>query len=285
MKISVSVVIPCYNREETIRRCIDSVMNQTVLPDEIIVVDDGSSDESVKIIEQMNNPIIKVIKQNHQGAQAARNLGILNAQGNYIAFLDSDDEWLPQLLEIKLKYLREKNAEVVLYGDGYVYDEKKKKKRLWKLAGNERDMYKSILLYQGPTFSSLIVKKKMLYKIGLLDEKVVAYQEWDTAIRLAKYCDIVHIKKPVFIYYLHEGETISKDKRKDILGYHYIVRKHLKEIIKETGMTGLFLHYQRLLQKCLRYGTEKVIIFGGKYFGRDAISKKERKNTGYDYKE
>lgn len=257
--VKVSVVIPSYNREKTIRRCLDSVISQTYKAYEIILVDDGSMDKTIEQAEALGCSYLKIIKQNHRGAQAARNLGIINACGGYIAFLDSDDEWLPTLLEEAVLLLQKEKRNIAIYTDGYIHDENTKKRRLWKLPGTDKNMYKFLLAYQAPTFSSLIVKKQCLIKIGLLDEKVKSFQEWETSIRLAKNYDFVHIKKPLFIYYLHSGETISKNKKKWILGYYYIVKKHKKEILTRLGFKGLISHY-KILGKFIFYTIKETIL-------------------------
>ena len=95
---NISVVIPTYNRRKTIGRSIDSVLNQTLFPSEIIVVDDGSTDGTCDYI-QSNFPSIKLLHQPNKGVSAARNKGIRYADTNWIALLDSDDEWFPQKLE------------------------------------------------------------------------------------------------------------------------------------------------------------------------------------------
>lgn len=242
--MKVTVIIPVYNREKTIRRCINSIISQTVQPYEIIVVDDGSTDKSLKIVDEFNYNI-KVIKQNHRGAQAARNIGILNAGGDYIAFLDSDDEWMPQMLEISINEISSHKSDCVTYSDCYVY--KNQKHRLWKLPECGNSAYSFLLINIGPMFQSMLAKKDIFIKIGLLDENVVAYQEWETAIRLANEVEIVHIKQPLFKYHLHLGETISKDKIKGIKGYTYIVNKHIREIIRLHGFLGLKIHLKKIL--------------------------------------
>lgn len=241
----VSVIIPSFNREKTIERCINSIINQTIAPYEIIVVDDGSTDGTIKILENLVCDYLKIIKQNHKGAQAARNLGIMNASGEYIAFLDSDDEWMPQMIETCLKYICNGNTDSVLYGDGFVVEGNKK--RALKLPG-EKDMHSLLLRRPGPMFQSMMVRKERLIQIGLLDEKVIAYQEWDTAIRLSKICKFVHIKKPLFIYYRQwgSGEGISKTWKNGVRGYHYIVQKHKRDILEKNGVLTLFRHYKTL---------------------------------------
>ncbi len=115
----VTAVIPAYNREKTIKRCIDSVLAQTYPVFEIIVADDGSTDRTVDIIKQEYGSAVKIIRQNHKGAQAARNVGIMAARGEYVAFLDSDDEWLPEKIELQVQELC-KNADAVVSGNGFI---------------------------------------------------------------------------------------------------------------------------------------------------------------------
>ncbi len=261
--MKVSVVIPTYNREKTIERCINSVINQTVSPLEIIVVDDGSTDRTISLVEGIvSNISIIVIKQGHKGAQAARNLGILNAKGDYIAFLDSDDEWLPRMLEEETKQLFQHSGNCVIYSDCYIYSNNKK--RLWRLPEYGRNAYSSLLMHPGPMFQSMLGRKELFLKIGLLDENVAAYQEWDTAIRLAKEAAFIHIREPLFNYYfLHEGETLSKDLDKGVKGYGYIIRKYRKEIVKIHGVEGLKVCYENLFH--LNYKNMRVILFVPEY--------------------
>ena len=96
----VSVIIPTFNRAKLVQRAIKSVLNQTIKPYEIIVVDDGSTDDTLEVLK--NYPI-KVLTQKNKGVSSARNLGIKNATGDIIALLDSDDEWLPKKIELQLK--------------------------------------------------------------------------------------------------------------------------------------------------------------------------------------
>lgn len=106
-KVLVSVVIPVYNRADTIKRAVESVLEQTYKNVEIIIIDDGSTDgtiDQLKELEQMESSI-RVFKQDHKGANAARNLGIEKARGGFIAFQDSDDEWLPSKLEKQICYI------------------------------------------------------------------------------------------------------------------------------------------------------------------------------------
>lgn len=252
----ISVVVPTFNREKTIKRCIDSIVKQTLPPYEIIVVDDGSIDQTLTILESMVYKNLRVIRQNHRGAQAARNLGIMNAKGDYIAFLDSDDEWMSDMLEKSVDSFFDAGCNSVVYAD--CYRDNGYKKEIWRMPNCTANSYAFLLKYPGPMFQSFLVKKEWLLEIGMLDENVPAYQEWDTSISLAKKHKFVHVKKPLFIYHLHSGETISKDKKKDIMGYSYIVHKYREDILKIHGITELNRHYKILIKKCLQYKSRKI---------------------------
>lgn len=246
----VSVIVPSYNREMTIKRCIDSINNQTIPVFEIIVVDDGSTDKTVEVLENLEYGNLRVIKQNHRGAQAARNLGIINAIGDYIAFLDSDDEWLPQMLEVSLKALN-MHDNCVTYSNGYkCYNNKK---RLLKIPECRGDAYSFMLHIGGPMFQSMVLRRELLLQIGLLDEKVMVYQEHDTAIQLAlAKAEFVYIKKPLFIWHCHDGERISGNIDRSIKGLLYIVDKNKEQSINKFGLKDLNHQYIRILKKCVK---------------------------------
>lgn len=276
----ISVVIPTYNREKTIKRCIDSIMNQTYPVYEIIIVDDGSTDKTIDIVEkEYQDQRIKIIRQDHKGAQAARNAGIRAAGGKYIAFLDSDDEWFPNKLELQTQELAKDEKAVVcggyLQADWRTYhstDRRHVKKQSGKVIrkmtvmnGKSGNVYQAVLKQSFCVFSALLTSKSNLMEIGLLDENVPSFQEWDTAIRLAKNHPMVYIRKPLFIYHLHAGETISKNMRKDIDGRAYILEKYKFEIINQLGASELTEKYRLILQKCIEYKDKRMFMYLIKY--------------------
>ena len=112
----VSVVLPVYNRETYVGAAIESVLGQTLPPDELIVVDDGSTDASVAVVESFARPCIHVIRQENAGIGAARNRGIAAATGDLIAFIDSDDLWERDKLELQVGALRERDDVQLVFG-------------------------------------------------------------------------------------------------------------------------------------------------------------------------
>lgn len=114
----VSIVIPLYNKGPYIHRALTSILNQTIKNFEVIVVDDGSTDNSAETVRKMNDPRIRLIRQRNQGVSAARNRGVSESTTDFIAFLDADDEWMPSHLETMMR-LREKYPEAGMYATGY----------------------------------------------------------------------------------------------------------------------------------------------------------------------
>lgn len=254
----VSVVIPAYNREKTIRRCVDSVLSQTYPVHEIIVVDDGSQDNTISILEEEYKDCVIVIKQSHKGAQAARNAGIIAAKSEYIAFLDSDDEWLDQKMELQMKVLEEK-PDAVVCGNGYA--EKNGVKKIFKIRGRSGNVYKFALNDSFALFPTVVSKKENFVKIGLLDEKTPAFQEWDTSIMLSRACEFCFVERPLFIYHLHDGETISKDKKRDIDGQEYIYNKYKNEIFSQYGIDGIIKRYEAIMNRCKRLKDQRYFKY------------------------
>ncbi len=251
---TVSVVIPAKNRAKMIGKCLDSVLNQTVKADEIIVVDDNSTDDTKEVVQSYSKYGVKYIPlENKTGAQAARNLGIISATGDYIAFQDSDDEWLPDKLERQIKELGKVNFNpmTVVHGNAIVKCEGEKE-RIWEVPETAGENVLSMLLKRpAPFFPAILTSKKALEKIGLLDEKVSAYQEWDTSIQLSKICRFIHIKKPIFIYNIHAGEAISKNGMGAIAGYKYIIDKYKDDIIAKCGEKAWYFHNFELSILCV----------------------------------
>lgn len=249
----ISVIVPVYNRISTIGRCLSSILNQSYTDWEVIVIDDGSTDGSVELISRYiqkkfegGGRRIRLIQQEHLGAQAARNRGIRLATGEWIAFLDSDDEWCPDYLMEVVRASRG-NKQTVVCAKCYVVSENKR--NIWNLPGVSGNIYKDLLRQPWPMLQGMFVSRSSIEEIGYLDEKCSAYQEWDTAIRLAKSCSFIYLDKPLFVYYRDKNtNAISNNLKKNILAREYIVKKYKKDIVNLCGIKALKHHYYLLWQ-------------------------------------
>ena len=214
----ISVVIPLYNCKKYIVRAIKSILSQTYLPAEIIVVNDGSSDNGEKLVEDMNHPLVRLINQKNGGVSIARNRGITEAKSDFIAFLDADDEWLPNHLET-IKHLIESYPQCGLFASSYQIKPMDKVgflpyinhsflpqeegiiKDFYGLAAHSADMPMHV--------NSIVVKKSQLLKIGGFPEGIPAGEDIVTIARLYSVCDFAYTKQATIIYYLTPNEGKS----------------------------------------------------------------------------
>jgi len=244
----ISVIVPTYNRVKFIERTIHSVLSQTYPDFELIVVDDGSTDSTSSTIAALaeKDPRIQYIKHNtNRGAQSARNTGVEAARGEFVAFLDSDDEWYPAKLDIQLEAFKGlPNSVGVVHGDADIKYETTGNKRRWGLPKLSGSVYTDLLLKPGPVYPCLMVRRKCFLDIpDAIDPNVPAFQEWDTSINLAKKYEFYFIDEPLMVYNLHESDTISKNLLLKIQGHLYIVDKHREEIIKHKGRNAIAKDY------------------------------------------
>jgi glycosyltransferase involved in cell wall biosynthesis len=253
----VSVIIPTYNRSGHLAKTVGSVAKQSFVDHQIIIVDDRSSDDTTELVNELKrkDKRIEYFRQPFRsGAQAARNAGIKAARGEWIAFLDSDDEWLPNSLEIRLQLANKEGVKVV-HSECLVcrVDENMKLLGVPPMAGW---IYPDVLAHPGPMFQALLTTKDALKKIGYLDEDIVSYQEWDTAIRLAKYYQFGFVVAPTFVYDCRDTDTISKDMQRDALGYEQVYRKHALAILQYGGPRILSQHYHNATFRYQRAGDQ-----------------------------
>lgn len=239
--ITISVVIPTKNRAHVIKKCLDSIIGQTYQVTEIIVVDDNSNDNTKEIVIGYRDLcVIYVLLANGSGAQAARNYGIKIAKSKWIAFQDSDDIWLPNKIALQVEALKKKEFDkyTVVHGDGIKRNEITGVESTHKLIFTSGNCYKQLLIKSGPMFQALLVSKEAIIKAGGLDNDCLCHQEWETSIRLSKICNFIHIQEPLFVWIWHSGDTISKDYKRNIYGFNYIINRYKQEIISMHGLSG-----------------------------------------------
>jgi glycosyltransferase involved in cell wall biosynthesis len=240
----VSIVIPAYNREKTLKRAVESVLIQTIQDIELIVVDDVSIDNTVAVAKELtrSDPRVRLIQStSHRGAQAARNLGARDAHGDWLCFLDSDDYMLPASVEVRLRLAHDRGLKVV-HSDGFVL-RSNQPQALFGVPPLSGFIYDELLLAPGPMFQGMIVRADAFHEMGELDEGVIAFQEWDTAIRLARRHAFGFLPEPTFVYDCTGDDTISKDLTSSARGYEYVVNKHRFEIIRRLGPRTISQHF------------------------------------------
>ncbi|MFQ5981414.1 MAG: glycosyltransferase family 2 protein [Candidatus Heimdallarchaeota archaeon] len=204
----VSIVLPTHNRGHLISRAIKSILRQTYDNFEVIIVDDGSIDNTEPVVLSFNDSRIRYLRRNENlGGSSARNMGIKASKGKFIAFLDSDDIWLPQKLERQMRIFEESSPKVgVVYCEWAQFKgEKLRGHRYIKKKVREGDIHKLIDNYDFfiPT-PTILLRKSCLEKTGLFDERFRAQEDFDLLIRLSRHYHFRYIKTPLVIQY-HTG--------------------------------------------------------------------------------
>jgi glycosyltransferase involved in cell wall biosynthesis len=209
----VSVIIPTYNRESFLSRAIQSVLSQTYSNWELLVVDDGSTDNTRKVVNEYikKDNRIKYFYKENGGQGSARNLGIKHASGEYIAFLDSDDEWLPEKLELQIDLL-EKNddADFSFCDANFIIDEFVRS--VVSLRPKTNDLFMEILTAQnGLLPSTLVVRRSVIESIGgFNEEEMYRYiEDIDFAVRLSYKRKFIYLNKSLVLYWTTKDKMIE----------------------------------------------------------------------------
>jgi glycosyltransferase involved in cell wall biosynthesis len=206
----VSVIIPTYNRGKFTVEAVKSILNQTYMNYEIIVIDDGSTDQTRELLTAFGDKL-RYIYQENKGPSAARNTGILHAKGEYIAFCDSDDRFLPKKLEKQMEFIYKNPECKFLYTWYYNVNEKGEITKLRKPLSCENQEHLQYSLYTRKftiRTSTVLLHKSCFEKAGLFNEKYWYSQDWDMWIRLAGQTQGYCLEEPLAEYWLH-GENRS----------------------------------------------------------------------------
>ena len=212
--VNVSVIIPCYNAEKTIKETIESVLAQTYQDIEIIVVDDGSTDHSKEIIESFGSKVLYFYQENG-GQSAARNTAIHHSSGKYLAFLDSDDLWMPEKLEKQLALMQQEGVDWCYCDCEYFLDS------TGKSIGNYSNLVhppktglvaETLLMGNFIASPTPVVSKKIIEEAGNFNESFQFGEDWDEWIRIAMISPIVYQPEILTKHRIHENSvTYMKD--------------------------------------------------------------------------
>jgi glycosyltransferase involved in cell wall biosynthesis len=223
----VSVIIPTYNRVESLQLAIESVLAQTFQDFEIVLVDDAPPGYARGVVASFDDRRIRYIcHEINKGDAASRNTGILNSRGDYLAFLDDDDEWLPGKLQMQVDVLTTSSPDV-----GGVFTGKMVIDRATgKISGifsHEQGINSFGEMFTGNVIntSSIMVKKKCFEILGLFDEGIPYCSDYDMWIRISKDFRLQCIKQPLVKYFIH-GNSLTNDYAKGIQGREILVARY-----------------------------------------------------------
>jgi glycosyltransferase involved in cell wall biosynthesis len=271
----VSVLIPAYNCEATISRAIRSVLAQTFQEFELIIVDDGSQDATLEMINSIIDPRIQVVRHpENLGEAEARNTAVRSASGSFVAFLDSDDEWLPEKLTRQMEVIRSDQEEIVANVSGYfLYDEFDI--RRMEIPPQPASWYKHLLMGCGlGPGTTLLVNRDVFEKIGYYDPSLPRYTDWDWLMRFTKLYPLTVTPEPLAVIYRGSqprAEVVEKAAR-------LFLDKHLQEF-RNFGYYGKRAVGKRYLEVAIYYYQEGNRSAGWAWF-RKAISQSAFQRTG-----
>lgn len=199
----VTVIIPTYNRGNMITRSIQSVLQQTYKEIELIVVDDGSTDNTEQVVRDIKDERLRYIKmEKNCGPSAARNMGICCAQGQYIAFQDSDDYWYPKKLQIQLAEIeRDKNCQMVFcayINKGKGDDFKIPREDYFEVSGCEHGMLDHFLISNKAGTPSMLIKSDFIRTSGVFNEELFSLEDWEFALRIVDKGKVCFINQALF---------------------------------------------------------------------------------------
>ena len=209
MQTTIAAVIPTFNRASLVSRALDSVMRQTFLPSEIIVVDDGSTDNTENLISEKYRTVA-YLKTENKGVSAARNIGIKATKSEWIAFLDSDDEWLPQKLEKQIAKVSNKHSYKIVHCE-----------EIWIRNGRRVNPKIKHKKYGGYIFekclplcvispSAVVIHRDLFQELGYFDETLPACEDYDLWLRICAKYPVLFVDEPLIKKFGGHDDQLSK---------------------------------------------------------------------------
>lgn len=259
MKVKISVVVPCYNCSQTIEECVDSAMNQTYASYEILLINDGSSDDTLEKLYSIkekysDNPIIiKVFSQENQGPSKARNKGIKEATGDWIGFLDSDDIWCSDKNEIQIKVLLENPEAVLLGGEkGMIMKEYSNSDLKLTYVHFLKNCFKNYFLTSSTMVDSIVAKQ---FSFNILQKHSEDYRFFLEVLGDNRFG--IHIGKPLSRSIENKrdygvsglSENIYKMEKGELSNFLYLYKSGKLSFIKYIGvsMFSMLKFFRRVL--------------------------------------
>lgn len=237
--MKVSVIIPTYNREKTIKRAINSVLNQDYKDIEVIVVDDCSTDNTSNIVENIKDDRLRYIKlKKRDGACKARNVGIENATGKYIAFQDSDDVWKEDKLSVQLETLKLNKADIAVCNYLQINTRTGKRKQCITHCLDGFIQYETLLKQNIASTQCMFIKSECLEKIRF-DENLKKVQDWDLILNLVRQYKVYFQNEMLVDVYLQE-DSITRHKEYNLESFLTIYNKHKETILENNNLNSIW---------------------------------------------
>jgi glycosyltransferase involved in cell wall biosynthesis len=207
--MEISVIIPTYNRAQTLPRALDSVFAQSLPADEILVIDDGSDDETRSLIES-RYPQCRYIHQPNQGVSSARNRGIQAARGEWIALLDSDDAWLPHKLARQLRELRDNPGYRLCHSEEIWMRRGVRVNAMTKHAKSGGWIFRDCLPLCVISPSATLLHRSLFDELGLFDTRLPACEDYDLWLRICAREPVLFVEEPLIVKYGGHPDQLSQ---------------------------------------------------------------------------
>jgi glycosyltransferase involved in cell wall biosynthesis len=212
--MSVSVIIPVYNHARFLPEAVESALAQTLAPREVIVVDDGSTDDTPEVLDRYKDRV-RILRQINQGVSAARNTGAANSDGEYLAFLDADDVWAQRKLELQARQFAA-DPDLGLVHCGVVEIDSAGRRLNTRADGMSGWVAREMLLFRRPVIlgggSGAMIPLKVFQEVGGFDARLSTSADWDLYYRIASRWRVGFVDEPLLQYRLH-GSNMHGDIR------------------------------------------------------------------------
>jgi glycosyltransferase involved in cell wall biosynthesis len=276
---NISVIIPAYNCAETINETIDSVLSQTFIDFELLIINDGSTDATLNVISQVKDLRIKVFSYTNAGGNVSRNRGINHAVGEFISFLDADDIWTPDKLATQLQALKENPTTKVAYSWTDYIDENGKFVSSGTHISLNGNVYEQLLVKNFlENGSNPLICKDALLAVGGFDESLVAGQDWDMWLRLAREFNFVAVPYVQILYRISANSLSCNLARQEkaclqVLNKAYTTSPESLQYLKAYSFANLYkyLTWKALQNPLNRQKGLAGALFLWKYVKNDSL--------------
>ncbi len=261
--MQISVIIPSFNRIQTLVRAIESVLNQHSVVDEIIIVDDGSEDDTAALVSQ-DYPNIKLIRQTNQGVSAARNTGIRQARFEWIALLDSDDSWLPEKIS-GIRQAQQQYPEYRLFHSDEIWIRNGVRVNPMKKHGkNGGWIFESCLPLCVISPSAVVLHRSLLHTTGYFDESLPACEDYDLWLRICHAFPVHYIEHALIIKYGGHADQLSRrywgmDRFRIRSLYALLQQQNLRQNYQSAVLSTLITKLEVLLKGAEKHDNQEVI--------------------------